>query len=551
MTNDSRHRQRVALYARVSTTRQAEADLSIPDQIKQGEDYCAARGLELVATFVEPGASATDDRRPEFQHMMDAATSSAHPFDLVLVHSISRFFRDQFLSGMYTRKLRKAGVALVSMTQDFQDDPTGNLIRQVLGSFDEYQSRENGKHTLRAMQENARQGFWNGSRAPFGYEAVVRERRGHKLKKVLAIQEDEAAVVRRIFDLALGGTGVPLGIKAIVNQLNGSTVRYRGKPFHIAAVHRILTATTYMGVHHFNRRDARSRQTKAAEQWVAVAVPPIVTPDEFDQVREILRSRSPKRAVPRVVGNATLLSGIAKCGTCGSGMTLRTGKSGRYRYYTCAGSAQKGKTKCLGRSIAMEALDGMILEHLADKLFTPERLETILAAFVARSAEADANRREHLQHARRVVTEAQGKIGRLLELVEQGLMEATDPDLKDRLEAAKAARRTAEDRVRLLSAAGTSATTAITSSALTKLAHCLRQALQNGDPTFRKAYLRLFVDQVIVGDTEIRLRGPTAALARAAESGPVSLPEQVPSFMRVWRPVRDSNPCYQRERLVS
>jgi site-specific DNA recombinase len=58
------------------------------------------------------------------------------------------------------------------MTQDFQDDSTGNLVRHVLGGFDEYQSRENGKHTLRAMRENARQGFWNGARPPFGYRTA-------------------------------------------------------------------------------------------------------------------------------------------------------------------------------------------------------------------------------------------------------------------------------------------------------------------------------------------------------------------------------------------
>jgi hypothetical protein len=202
-------------------------------------------------------------------------------------------------------------------------------------------------------------------------------------------------------------------------------------------------------------------------------------------------------------------------------MTLRTGKSGRYRYYACAGCAQKGKTKCAGRSIAMEALDGMILEHLADKLFTPERLEVILASFIARSAQAHTHRREQLQHARRAATEAQGKISRLLELVEHGVMEANDPDLKDRIEAAKAARKGADDRVRLLSAAGMRATTAISSGALIKLAHCLREALLNGDLAFRKAYyIRLFVDQVVVADTEILLRGPTAALARAAASGP-------------------------------
>ena len=68
--------QRAALYLRVSTARQAEHDVSIPDQKRQGEAYCEARGLQLVETFIEPGASATNDRRPEFQRMIEAGTTA-------------------------------------------------------------------------------------------------------------------------------------------------------------------------------------------------------------------------------------------------------------------------------------------------------------------------------------------------------------------------------------------------------------------------------------------------------------------------------------------
>jgi len=53
--------------------------------------------------------------------------------------------------------------------------------------FDEYQSKENAKHTLRALKENARQGFWNGSLPPIGYRVVDAEKRGAKVKKKLEI----------------------------------------------------------------------------------------------------------------------------------------------------------------------------------------------------------------------------------------------------------------------------------------------------------------------------------------------------------------------------
>src|SRR5450631_1410694 len=141
----------------------------------------------IAAGYVEPGASATDDRRPEFQRMIEAATTKPPAFGVVLVHSFSRFFRDQFQLEFYVRRLAKNGVRLVSITQELGDDPMSNMIRQIMALFDEYQSKENAKHTLRAMKENARQGFWNGALPPIGYRIVAGEQRGAKVKKTLEI----------------------------------------------------------------------------------------------------------------------------------------------------------------------------------------------------------------------------------------------------------------------------------------------------------------------------------------------------------------------------
>ena len=203
---------RAALYLRVSTARQAEHDVSIPDQKRQGEAYCATRGYQLVETYVEPGASATDDRRPEFQRMIEAGTSRPAPFDIVIVHSFSRFFRDHFELEFYVRKLAKNGVRLVSITQEMGDDPMQVMMRQIMALFDEYQSKENAKHTLRAMQENARQGFWNGSKAPYGYAVVDAEQRGAKTKKRLAIDPVEDRVGQQVKRrILLTGTVMPAG----------------------------------------------------------------------------------------------------------------------------------------------------------------------------------------------------------------------------------------------------------------------------------------------------------------------------------------------------
>ena len=72
----------------------------------------------------------------------------------------------------YERQLRRARVKLISITQQTSEDGSGQMVRQILASFDEYQSKENGKNVRRSMVENAQQGYFNGSRAPFGYTAM-------------------------------------------------------------------------------------------------------------------------------------------------------------------------------------------------------------------------------------------------------------------------------------------------------------------------------------------------------------------------------------------
>ncbi|WP_246701439.1 recombinase family protein [Rhodopseudomonas sp. BR0G17] len=120
---------RACAYLRVSTGRQAESDLSIPDQRKQIAAFCATKLWSMLAEYVEPGASAMDDSRPEFQKMIERATDDDRPFDVVVVHSFSRFFRDAFGLEMYIRRLAKAGVRLVSITQELGDDPAQVMMR--------------------------------------------------------------------------------------------------------------------------------------------------------------------------------------------------------------------------------------------------------------------------------------------------------------------------------------------------------------------------------------------------------------------------------------
>ena len=139
--------------------------------------------------------------------MIDAALVKPPTFTVIVVHSFSRFFRDQFQFEFYVRKLAKNGVRLISITQDLGDDPMSVMMRQIMTLFDEYQSKENAKHTLRAMKENARQRYWNGALPPIGYRIVAAEQRGAKIKKKLEIDPIHADTVRLIYRLALNGDG--------------------------------------------------------------------------------------------------------------------------------------------------------------------------------------------------------------------------------------------------------------------------------------------------------------------------------------------------------
>ena len=178
----------VALYARVSTVKQAEKDLSIPDQLNQMRDWCVANGHAVGMEYIEAGASATDDRRPVFQQMIGDATADSEPYEAVIIHSRSRFFRDMFEFLNYERMLKRAGCKIISITQITSNDPAGEMAAKIFSLFDEYQSKENGKYTLRAMKENARRGYFNGSRPPYGYRTIETELMGTKGKKRNALK---------------------------------------------------------------------------------------------------------------------------------------------------------------------------------------------------------------------------------------------------------------------------------------------------------------------------------------------------------------------------
>jgi len=536
--------KRAACYLRVSTGRQATNDVSIPSQRELTRRYCEGKGWIVTEEFVEPGASATDDRRPEFQRMLDLATSTERRFDVIVVHAFSRFYRNGAEMELTIRKLRKHGVDVVSVTQPTGDDPSQELMRQMIGIFDEYTSRENGKNVTRAMRESAKQGFWNGATPPLGYRIVEAEQRGSKIKKRLDVDPVEAELVRLIYKLYAEGDGKsgPLGVKETTKWLNAHGHRTRkGAAFGVGPVHNILTNKCYAtGKWPYGRRNSRTGTLNDPGTIIEIEIPTILPMQVFEDVQTKLARNNPKVTAPRIVNGPILLSGLAVCASCGSGMT-RTGTRKRdrsYAYYSCAGCHQKGKSVCKGRHIPMTRLDDLVIANVKDRLLGPGRLVKILEALIDRQTIKDSAVQNRRLALKAELIQKNEKLKRLYTAIEDGIVEL-DRHLKDRIQTLKTECDIVQASLdRIVVQARARAT--ITPARLEAFSRAMNEKLDRGDLQARKAYLRSVLSYVEVYDDRVRIVGEKATLA-AVIAGQQSPENKVRGFVRKWRARQDSN----------
>jgi site-specific DNA recombinase len=531
--------RRAAIYARVSTKRQVVHDLSIPEQIAVCKRYCSDHGFEVAEIFVEPGISGKEESRPEFQRLLAEALSSDHPYDVVVVFSVSRFARDLAIGEWFIRQLAQARVGFRAVMDGEFEGADGVLLRQMKGMVAQNLSTQNAISTSAAMNANADAGFWNGGPPPFGYRTEVVERRGKKEKKKLVVDLVEGPIVIKIFDLALHGDGQsgPMGCKAIVDWLNARGYRTRqGNLFHIAPLYSLLHRTHYIGYYEFGRKSAQTGAVRPDDLVKRIACPPIVDREIWDAVHESMRARNPKAAPPRTVSGPTLLTGLARCSICKSRMTLRTGKSGRYKYYACANAATRGAVGCSGMSIRMDELDSVATSELLAKVLKPERLASILQEMNKR----DARRHSNLDAERlKVSTDFEAKktgLDRLYAAIESGLADLDDDLFRQRVEAARLEFKIATEAKARVEKRDTRIVT-ISTDQIAGFAALMERNLTSGSVPFRKSYIATLVDQIDVSGDAIKIRGKRSRLKR----GLMSATEKVPSPIQEWRARKDSN----------
>ena len=534
--------EKIVGYVRVSTDDQADHRTSLDSQEAQIRADADAKGQIVVRIFVEAGESGQDARRPEFNRMLDFVEDPANGISEIKIFSLSRLARNVETQVQNFARLKRAKVRLHCLTQHFSDDPMGAMMRNIIASFDEYFALETAKHTRRTMRRNAEEGFFNGGPVPFGYESRTVEMRGTKEKKKLFIHPEHAPTVQRIFDMATIGLGNgPMGARAIAEWLNkhGYT-QANGKKFHNANVSGILQRCHYRGYYYDMKLDENG-ETAPQDTWVRVECPQIISEETMDAVAALRAVRRPRVTPPRITNGPTLLTKVAKCGICGEGMTIRTGKGGRYSYYSCNGKVSAGAARCTCPHVREERLDAVVLGALESQIFEPERLRVILSEMLEASEQADERRARDLKQARMHKTQAETRLRNLYEAVASGLASLKEPTFAGLLAETNSRVASATSTIETLERQIGKSAKRVTPQMVDALGELIRDRLRGEDPALRKAYVALFVSEVAVDREVIKISGSSQLLERAVGRAEPVIMGMVPIFDREWCGREDSN----------
>ena len=387
---------RVALYVRVSTDRQQQAQTN-EQQVTQLHSYVAAHDGWTVAeehVFRDDGASGAKLNRPGLDGLRDHAARAA--FDVVLVTAPDRLARNFVHQMVVLEELQRRGVRVVFADRPLSDDPHEQLVTQIRGAVAEYERTLIADRMRRGRQARLRSGqLLPWTRAPYGYRLHP-----ERPRDPAAVQLDPvAAVIVQETFAAYAAGGVTL--HALAAQLTARRVPTpTGKPvWRPGSIRQLLTNPAYKGQAASGRlRTTPARQRKSAlepigkgvstrahppQEWIIVPVPALVTAEQFDLVQRRLAAN--QRDARRSTTHPYLLRGLVSCGICRlscSGVT-RTVTDTRYRYYRCRGKqapVSSGRLRCCpARFIPAGQLDELVWADVCAVLEQPQLVTQALA----------------------------------------------------------------------------------------------------------------------------------------------------------------------------
>ncbi|MGD9735227.1 MAG: recombinase family protein [Solirubrobacterales bacterium] len=364
------------VYLRVSSAQQADKDFdkegfSIPGQREACAREAEKLGARVVDEYIDRGESAKTARRPALRAMLDRL--KAGDIDYVIVHKVDRLARNRADDVEIVMAIRQAGAQLVSVSENIDETPSGLLLHGIMSSIAEFYSRNLAAEVMKGTTQKAKAGG-TPFRAPIGYLHDRLMVDGREVR-IVALDPERAPLVREAFNLY--GTGeYSLAELAAIMEERGlrsrPTRKYPARALAAKDIHKLLRNPYYIGVIEYAGKTYEGRHE------------PLIDEETFESVQELM-------SVKRVKGEKPwrhfhYLRGSLYCGECGRRLiyTRATGKGGEYEYFVCGGR-QHGK--CKQRSHRVEAVEGAIERHYADKKLSDKEREKIAATL---RSQADA-----------------------------------------------------------------------------------------------------------------------------------------------------------------
>lgn len=361
---------RYFLYRRVSSERQVEKGLSLPEQaIRQIRHVTERKGI-IAGEFVDEGISASQDdiTRPEFLRMLSLAKKGE--CDVILIYSISRFSRHKYDSWAFRQYLDKIGVRLESVTESVVGGETpseflGDMLLQGLAIHDAMVISEDWR---RGIESRAREKGRQQGSPPYGYlwEDMNRPGGGWVIDPVASVW------VRWIYDTYIQENASYMEIARQLQKLGvpppragaRSTIRKGGVDCYWwhNQVRNMLRNRVYTGKIHNNGN------------WYDGSHEPIIDDITFQRSQHVMSLRGRKKAV---VGGALYNDRFLMCGKCGAIMVAKRSDTfydgSPRRYYRCKNYADYLLYREHGREDLQQiCTDIYILEREVSRLIIEE-----------------------------------------------------------------------------------------------------------------------------------------------------------------------------------
>ena len=386
-----------AIYARKSTEQSvADDQKSVTRQIDHARSYAVRKGwtVDEASVFVDDGISGAEfSKRPGFLRLMNTLKPRP-PFQVLVMSEESRLGREQIEVSYALKQLVQAGVRVFCYLEDRErtlDSPIDKAMLALQTMADEMEREKARQRMVDTMSRKARSGHHTGGRC-FGYDNVtVTLPDGSTSHVEQRINEAEAAVVRRIFELTAEG----MSRVAIAKQLNAeglpSPRSQQGRPraWIQSSVHEALNRPRYRGELVWNRTRKRDRfgERKSIDrpdnQWVRVPAQHlrIVSQELWDAAHSQRHHPAPHLCPGRRLRESKyLLPGLARCAWCHGGIHVRSRPHDRRQvhFYACTSHFNRGESVCRNLvQVPMGDVDRAVLARVRN-ILTPEMVDDVI-----------------------------------------------------------------------------------------------------------------------------------------------------------------------------